>query len=801
MKHFRLLILLVALTSWLTADAQDPLNEGDDFGEATELEEDLGARPQPPPPAPGNNAPGSFTPSDTFNPSGGAKNPNPSFNSGKRRARPPLSQANVEDITNENYPELIESFDFPNAEIADVVKAISELTGKNFIIDPSIRGKITIIAPTQITVAEAYKAFLSALAINNFSVVPAGKFLKILPARNALKDNIEIYQGAYTPNTDQMITRIVHLRHIPASEFNKFANNLKSNSGTIDVYEPTNTLIISDFGTNVTRIQKILAQLDTPGFEEQLTVIPIRHAKAKDIADLIDQIINKGQKNQRNQFGGGISRFRTGADTSGGAGATALSLVLPDERTNSIIVVGNKAGTEKIKGLVRTLDYTKDDMGGGAYVYYVKYGEAEKIANTLNGIAKQVQEAEKQGGRTGSPSLGGIEPAPIDGGFGAPNQRQQNQSSGGTAMFGGDVKITADKDTNSLIIIANRQDYRSVLSMLNKLDIPRDQVFVETMIMELVAGNNDAFGVNYFKFLNPPDSTARAGFTGSNVNDLLNVAGTSGLLLGFASGAKVKIKTAAGDVEVKDTLGFINVLKGNNNVNVLSTPQVIAMDNEEATIEVGETIPVGTETTTGTAGTSTQSIKFAEAKIKLKITPFISPKTESVRMKIEQTVKQQSSRQVQAKNLADSSVVTSDRGLTTNIVVPDGDTAVLGGLMTDQEEYSVTKVPILGDIPLLGWLFKSTQKKLNKVNLLLFITPKVIRNRGDSDLLLGQKLDDRLKFIKDNFGGRDKHGALFETMDPRVGLAPAQKTEATKTEKQKDEELLEDLDEQDELEE
>ncbi len=798
MKHIKLLVLLFCLGIWMNAGAQDELNEGDDFGDSSELEEELGARPT----QPNNGNSGSTTTPDTLSPGTfGSKNPNPSFNSGKRRARPPLSQANTEDITNENYPELIESFDFPNAEIADVVKAISELTGKNFIIDPSIRGKITIIAPTQITVAEAYKAFLSALAINNFSVVPAGKFLKILPARNALKDNIEIYQGAYTPNTDQMITRIVHLRHIPATEFNKFANNLKSNSGTIDVYEPTNTLIISDFGTNVSRIQKILSQLDVPGFEEQLTVIPIRYAKAKDLADLIDQIINKGEKNKRTQFGSGISRFRSSSESSGGAGATSLSLVLPDDRTNSIIVVGNKAGTEKIKGLVKTLDYTKDDMGGGAYVYYVKYGEAEKIANTLNGIAKQVQEAEKQAGRTpGAPGFGGIEPPTIDGGFGA-SQRNQTTGGGGTAMFGGDVKITADKDTNSLIILANRQDYRSVLAMLNKLDIPRDQVFVEAMIMELVAGNSSNIGVNYFKFLNPPDSTARMGFTGGNVESLLNVAGTSGLLLGFASGATVKIKTAAGEVEVKDTLGFVNVLKGNSNVNVLSTPQVIAMDNEEATIEVGETIPVGTETTQSGTGPATTSIKREEATIKLKITPYISPKSESVRLKIDQKIKQLSTRQVQAKALADASVVTNDRALVTNIVVPDGDTAVLGGLMRDQEENTVTKVPILGDIPLLGWLFKSTTSNVSKVNLLVFITPKVIRNRADSNLLLGQKLDERLNFIKENMGGRDKQGGLFEAMDPRVGLAPAPKKAVEKTPEQKDEELLEDLDEQKELEE
>src|SRR5690606_25164415 len=236
---------------------------------------------------------------------------NPSFGGTKKRRAPPLSQATDADITNENYPDLIDSFDFPNADIADVIKAISELTGKNFIVDPNVSGKITIMAPTQITVAEAYKVFLSALAIRGFSVVPSGKFLKILPVRDAQRDNLEIYSGAYTPDTDQMITRIIHLKYVPAAEMNKFATKLVSKNGNIDIYEPTNSLIVSDQASSVQRLMKIVNQLDIAGFDEQMAVIQIKNAKAKDIADLIDQIINRDQRNTRGRtFGSGVPRFR-----------------------------------------------------------------------------------------------------------------------------------------------------------------------------------------------------------------------------------------------------------------------------------------------------------------------------------------------------------------------------------------------------------------------------------------------------------------------------------------------------------
>lgn len=313
-----------------------------------------------------------------------------------------FAYANPEDITNENFPDLIESFDYPNADIADVIKAISELTGKNFIVDPQVRGKVTIIAPTQVSVAEAYKAFLSALAINGYTVVPSGKFLKIKSARNAQRDSIETYSGNYFPNTDQMITRIIKLKYISAADVNKQLRILPSKDGEMVPYEPTNSIIISDYGSNIERVMNIINQLDVPGFEEQLAVIRIRYAKAKDVADLLDQIINKGESSNKSRFSSGVPRFRrnTNQTSSGGSGAESYSLVVSDDRTNSIIVVGNKAGIAKIRRLISKLDFKlRPEDQGGVFVYYVRHGEAEQIANVLNGIATESKKSQQSGAK------------------------------------------------------------------------------------------------------------------------------------------------------------------------------------------------------------------------------------------------------------------------------------------------------------------------------------------------------------------------------------------------------------------
>ncbi|MEY4616633.1 MAG: type secretion system protein GspD [Pseudomonadota bacterium] len=715
--------------------------------------------PPPPPPPPTGFGEEPNTLSSRPTPMGSSSSAGKSGSLISKDKRDKLAQASVDEINDKNYPELIDSFDYNNAEISDVIKAISELTGKNFIIDPGVRGKITIIAPTKITVAEAYKAFLSALAINGYTVVPSGGFFKIKSSRNAQRDNIETYAGNYFPNSDQMITRIIHLKHISADQVSRELRILNSKDGEVTPFNSTNSIILSDYGSNVERVMKIINQLDVPGFEEKLFVLRIGNAKAKDIAELINKIVNKDSSSKGGSGGGsfsaGVPRFGGNAGRSAqGQSGSAYFMVIPDDRTNSLIIVGNTQGIERVKKLVSQLDFKiKADDNGGVYVYYVKNGEAEKIAQTLSGIAKDSKPAGGGGGGAG--------------GFVPPSQQAQS-------IFGGDVRVTADKDTNSLIITASKQDYEVVLNLLSKIDIQRDQVYVEAVIMEMLIDDAANWGLGYYKFDKESGGMGRVGFNGNiNLADVMNPIAGSGAILSFGSGDVFELKTPTGVTQkVTSLVGFLNFLKTTGRTNVLSTPQIMALDNEESEIEVGEEVATSLQTTQSPTGTQT-SANFKDATIKLKIKPFISPASDTIRMKIDQKIAQP-----EAQGQIPNTLTLSKRSITTNIVVPDGDTAVLGGLVKDTETEAITKVPLLGDIPVLGWLFKSRKIAKKKTNLLVFLTPKIIRNLSENQKLVDKKLNERLNFIKQN-GGRDPYGKKVDELPRRgrVASSPVKESE------------------------
>ncbi len=738
-----------------------------------EFESDMGAPIPPPPPPPGDQSnfdtpppppPDSYTPPP---PAGGggfapSNRPVPKVTGATKAPAPSkgkisIAHAGIEDVTNENFPDLIDSFDYPNADIADIVKAISELTGKNFIIDPGVRGKITIVAPTQITVAEAYKAFLSALAMNNFTIVPSGKFLKIVPVRTAARSNIETYSGAYYPDADVMITRIAKLKHISAEEVNKNLRFLPTKDGEMNAYAPTNSLIITDYGSNIDRIMKILRELDQPGFEEQLAVIPVRFAKAKEIADLIMQIINKESKGSGSGQGGfnaGVPRFRPPSARAGTP--EEYSMVAPDERTNAIIVLGNKTGIQKVRELIKKLDYKLDPSEtGGVFVYYVRYGEAEKLSQVFTGIA---QGSGPSGGSSSStPSSGRPFVSPVE----------------SRAVFTNDVKVTPDKQNNSLVITASRQDYQVVLSILRKLDIPRDQVYVEAYVVEMQASRVRDWQVNYVRFEDNGTGGAglKSGFIGSSSDTLaglLTPTGGQGAILGFGAGDYLDLKVGTETLRVPSILSLINILVTQSAANLLSTPQILALDNEDAEIEVGERIAVSQDSTPTSAGVAAVKTTFDDATIKLSITPFISPDTDDVQMKITQSVKQPSNRKSSASGLANNTVNMTTRSLKTNIVVASGNTAVLGGLIQDQELVSEAKIPILGDIPVLGWLFKSSNTQKNKINLNVFLTPRIIRSGKDHQNMVARKKAQRIDWVKKNQGGRDPFAEGVEALPSRA---------------------------------
>ncbi|MBE8221522.1 MAG: type II secretion system secretin GspD [Bdellovibrionales bacterium] len=636
--------------------------------------------------------------------------------------------------------QVIESFDYPNADIKEVAKAISKLMKRNFILDPAVRGKITIIAPTQITVEEAYNAFLSALALNNLTIVKSGNFYKIRPTRDAKQDSIGLYTTKNFPKNDQLITRIIKIRYLNVDQIQKNITQLISKMGQVNAYKKTNSLIITDYGNNIARIVAIMKELDVPGFEEKLAVISVYHANAEKMSKLLNQIINP------NKSRSGSSRFsrfsRNSSSSSNKSGAGSYSLVVPDERSNSIVVVGNKKGISKIRSLIKKLDTELSaEDAGGVYVYYVRHAEAEKIANVLNNLAKNIKSTKKS-----------ITPGTRNTFFRPRSSADNNKKD--TSVLGENIKLTADKVTNSLIITANKQDYQTLLALLQKLDIPRDQVFVKAIIMEISADNSLNWGINALKFIKTPGGVSRVGFNTSSLANILNPINSIGAVLGFGGGAEIKLPNEVNGIKsVSSLMGLVELLKTTAQGNVLYTPQITAMDNEEALIKVGSKVPVAKTSSSSAAAGVSSGIEREEVAVELKFTPYINRENNSVRLKIDQKIQSISDL---ANTDIEKGVKTNIRQLKTLLTINDNDTAVLGGLTQNDNSNVETKIPLLGDIPLIGWLFKGVNRNKDRKNIMVFITPKIVKNESQQNDLFLEKLEERLSFIDKYLGNSKK---------------------------------------------
>ena len=735
-----------------------------------------------------------------------------------------FDKALPEDISNENFPDRIDSFDFPNANLLDLVKAVGKLTGINFIVDPGLSSKqISIIAPSPITVAEAYKAFLSALSANGYTVVRSGAFWKIESTEKAHKDNIEVYSGDYFPNTDQLITRIIKLKHINAVDFEKSIKWLLSQDNKISALESSNSIILSDYGSVIERIMKIVYELDVPGSGENIGLIQVEHASAEELAGILNKLLSIRSKSSRR--GSFISKNRRSPRVTLSpsvkkegtlSGKIKISNIIPDMRTNSLVVSANKKGFERVQKLVKKLDAPVDpSRTGGVYVYNVLYGTAEEVYNTLMGIKPGKGESKKQS-----------RPFPIRSGrVGSSFSSRSSQS----PLFG-NVNIMADVNTNSLIVSAkNKYEYERVLSVLKKIDVPRDQVFIQAIIVEMIVGQDDerefnlavAFGKllkgyklpAVFKdvlgssvagFLNQPiglESLQKASLgsgliLGASVSKLLSGALDGDNLLnekGWAEQAKDLFPNTGENYAANRTsymnsqknrtnsdllnqslstafIPLLRLLKTSSNINVLSTPQLTTLDNVRAFIEVGENAPVGLSST-ATVGTLNQnSVDRENITLRLDITPRINPESGTVQMDIKQKFDDFSNRSSSASELASRGVHIVKRNIETKMVLHDGETAVLGGLLTDKETKSENKVPFLGDLPLVGWLFKGAEVIKEKRNLLVFITPTIIKGKEQkrkTKEILGKKLEERIQFIEKHMKGKDPHREALDQLIPK----------------------------------
>ena len=610
------------------------------------------------------------------------------------------------------------SIDFNNVDIGVFIKFISELTGKNFVIDQRVKGKVTIISPSKISVDEAYKVFESVLEVHGFATVQTGKLTKIIPAPDARTKNIETMLDDQKGDSDddQVVTQLVPLRYADPDEIKRLFTPMVSKSSVILSYAPTNMLILTDNYANIARLMKILETIDVPGVGREVTIFPIHNADASKMVSLLETVF-------KTTTGSAKSKKRA-PTTDRGASFVA------DERTNSIIMVASEEETQRIRSLIDALDQETPKGKEKIHVYYLEYAVAEEIVSVLKDLPSEEQKKKEGGGK--------VMPVVSD-----------------------SVKITADKATNSLIITADRDDYDTLVEIIRQIDIPRSMVYIEALIMEVNADRSfelgtewivgDSFSIDNDKY----EGALGGGFVGAGKTAAALATGT---LPGFSLGVLSEAITV-GDITFPGISALVNAYKYDNDVNILSTPQLLTTDNQEASITVGKNVPYQTTTSTSSSSETYNSYEYRDVGKTLKITPQIN-KDRMVRLNLS----------LEVSTLADASSTdrptTLKRTVETTVMVEDSSTVVIGGLIDDNFSQTEYKVPCLGDVPGLGWLFKTHAEGGDKTNLFIFITPKVIENPKEAREVYESKRDhiDSLKETKIKLYKGDRTDAATESI-------------------------------------
>ncbi len=639
--------------------------------------------------------------------------------------------------------EMITDFNFPDANILDIAKTLGRLTGKNFILDKEVKGNVSIISNSPITVSDAWRAFLTSLDMNGLAIVPTGKYLRIMRQNDAKGKNVRLYSSTRAPNTDALVTKIFKIKYISAKELENVIRTYANMGARIYGFEQTNTLIITDTGSNIDKIAKMIAFLDVEGFDAGIEVIQVKYASAVELQKLIDSLLPGTQANLPGRPGGfnaggasgGRGNFQARRTKQGGF----VNTIIPDERTNTLIVHANPKGADEVRELVARLDRRLPAAAGGGkvHVVYLQFADSEEMAKTLNNFSQNSSKS-SGGGFGGLPGAGG--------GIGI-NPNEGN-------LFEGQIKISADKTTNSLVITASPSDYATIQRVINKLDIPRNQIFVEVVIMEMSMSRGSQYAAN---ILTPGGISVAPS---SDLYDLIAHPETapSGLVLQWRSSQSTNVTIPSGSssttIPVPNLAALIKAIQTSSNGNVLATPQLMTLDNVEAIFDSSEKIPVPKINNTG-LGASTTGVDYITVPLNIKIKPQLNKISNFIKMDINAKISNISDRKL-ASAVQSLAQATLERTVTTSVMVADNDTVVLGGLTRDNNTETNAKVPILGDIPILGWLFKSKTVTIDKTNLLIFITPKIIRAPENVRMVLDQKLKERDEFVEKAMGGEDK---------------------------------------------
>ena len=640
------------------------------------------------------------------------------------------------------------TLDFNNVELADLIQTISELTGENFLYDETVKGKVTIVSPESMTLNEAYQLFLTVLNVKGYAVVPSGKINKIVALKDAKSSNLPTYVNGRSRTGEQIITRVFRLKHLDAAIIGPTVLiPLVPTTANVAAYPPTNSLIITDTAANIERLAKIIRELDQPDSEGLIEIVPLVNSNAEELAKILNEIMNQ-------PTAAPATRRRA---TAAGAANEPVTKIIPYAAGRSLIVLAGGEEMQIIKGLIAKLDEEIDGTRSNINLVYLENADAVILASTLNEILTGIKTETRTVAASGT---------------------------AGTAspLSAGPVTITADKPTNSLIINASPDDFRTIEEIIAKLDIKRKQVYVEALILELSMDATQRLGVSLQGAVSVGDDSLVIGSSNQNtgpvgidgiqdssgvgVPDLLTAA-IDGLMLGGFFNPITVTGPDGNQITVPALSVLIDVSKTDSDVNLLSAPRLLTSDNEEAEIIVGSNVPIITSRLTDTGSSEglaqSVSVERQDVALILRFTPQIT-EGDLVRLNVYQETTNIASSSV--GNVNDVGPTFTKRVLRNTVLVENNKTVVLGGLIDTNVIDSVTKVPILGDIPGLGWLFKRTSSQERKTNLLVFINPTIIKSPGDLDRVTSRNRRAASGFVTDKLRGAMPENFFIGLEDP-----------------------------------
>ena len=625
-----------------------------------------------------------------------------------------------------------------DADIRALISTVSKFTGKNFIIDPRVKAKVTVISAKTLTPEEVYEVFLSVLQVHGYAAVPSGSVIKIVPEVNAKQGSLPMAEDSDQFPGDELVTKILRLDHVPAAQLVPILRPLVPQQGHLAAYNPTNTLIITDHAGNIQRLMKIIAEVDRPDSDE-LEIIPLKHASAGELVRILNSLQSTGAAKE------GVNEVKLAAD----------------DRTNSILVTGDRSARLKTRATVSYLDTPLENGSGNTHVIYLKYAKAENLEKILTGLKEQGTKSKTGAGAKVAPGV----------------------VSTGT-VISQDAIIQADEETNSLIVTADPNTVKNLKSVIRQLDIRRAQVLIEAIIAEITTTKNTDVGVGLAVDGSPSsNSTVPIGISNlAGIGDLLTAAigGTvptsipGGLSLGLGGTNSSGVRYGM----------LLRALQSDQNTNILSTPNIVTLDNEEAELIVGQNLPFVTGSFTGTGSTDPQNpfqtIERQDVGLTLKVTPQIN-EGDTVKLVLEQETSSV------IPGTVELGIATRKRSIKTSVLVDDGGILILGGLIQEEVTDTESKVPLLGDIPVIGFLFRSQNTTKSKANLMVFLRPSILRDHKDATFVTNEKYNYIRGIESESYDKENESYGLLKGAAPR--LPPIEQIDRSKqtTEKSKTE--------------